>query len=38
LFVVPIVYSLLRKRKPVDYDQRIFFEEHEGEIPEAPAS
>jgi Cu/Ag efflux pump CusA len=38
LFVVPIVYSLLRKRKPVDYDQQIFFEEHEGEIPAAPAS
>ena len=38
LFVVPIVYSLLRKRKPVDYDQRLFFEEHEGEIPAAPAS
>jgi multidrug efflux pump subunit AcrB len=38
LFVVPIVYSLLRKRKPVDYDQQIFFEEHEGEIPEASAS
>ena len=30
LLVVPIVYSMLRKKAPVDYDQVINFEEHEG--------
>ena len=30
LFVVPIVYSLLRKHAPVDYDRRIADEELEG--------
>jgi multidrug efflux pump subunit AcrB len=29
LFVVPIVYSLLRKKSPVDYDKRIAEEENE---------
>jgi multidrug efflux pump subunit AcrB len=29
LFVVPLVYSLLRKKAPVDYDKRIEDEEHE---------
>jgi multidrug efflux pump subunit AcrB len=29
LFVVPIIYSLLRKDNPVDWDQRIDEEEHE---------
>jgi multidrug efflux pump subunit AcrB len=30
LFVVPIVYSLLRKEVPIDYDRRIAEEEAEG--------
>jgi multidrug efflux pump subunit AcrB len=30
LFVVPIVYSLLRKEVPIDYDRRIDEEEREG--------
>jgi len=29
LFVVPLVYSLLRKQPPVDYERRIVEEEHE---------
>jgi len=29
LFVVPMVYSLLRKKPPVDYERRIVEEEHE---------
>jgi multidrug efflux pump subunit AcrB len=29
LFVVPLVYSLLRNKKPVDYERRIIEEEHE---------
>lgn len=29
LFVVPIIYSFLRKDNPVDWDQRIDQEEHE---------
>ena len=29
LFVVPIVYSLLRKNAPVDYDRQIAEEEQE---------
>jgi multidrug efflux pump subunit AcrB len=29
LFIVPIVYSLLRKTAPVDYDRRIAEEENE---------
>ena len=29
LFVVPVVYSYLRKSPPVDYDERIVREEHE---------
>ena len=29
LFVVPLVYSLLRKKPPVDYERRIVEEEHE---------
>jgi multidrug efflux pump subunit AcrB len=29
LFVVPLVYSLLRKKAPVDYERRIVEEEHE---------
>ncbi|MGA2194163.1 MAG: efflux RND transporter permease subunit [Bryobacteraceae bacterium] len=29
LFVVPLVYSMLRKKAPVDYERRIVEEEHE---------
>ena len=29
LFMVPIVYSLLRKNPPVDFDRKIEEEEHE---------
>jgi hypothetical protein len=29
LFVVPIVYSLLKKQAPVDYDRKIAEEEQE---------
>jgi multidrug efflux pump subunit AcrB len=29
LFVVPLVYSLLRTKAPVDYERRIVEEEHE---------
>ena len=29
LFVVPLVYSLLRTKPPVDYERRIVEEEHE---------
>jgi Cu/Ag efflux pump CusA len=29
LFVVPLVYSMLRKKVPVDYERRIVEEEHE---------
>jgi hypothetical protein len=29
LFVVPLVYSLLRKNPPVDFERRIEEEEHE---------
>jgi multidrug efflux pump subunit AcrB len=29
LFVVPLVYSMLRKKPPVDYERRIVEEEHE---------
>ncbi len=31
LFIVPIVYSYLRKRPPVDHDKQIIEEEREGE-------
>src|SRR5581483_9743591 len=31
LFVVPIIYTYLRKEAPIDYDKRIEEEEHEGE-------
>ena len=31
LFVVPIIYTFLRKEPPIDYDKRIEEEEHEGE-------
>jgi multidrug efflux pump subunit AcrB len=31
LFIVPIIYSLLRKKAPIDMDKRIEEEEHEGE-------
>jgi multidrug efflux pump subunit AcrB len=31
LFVVPIIYTYLRKDAPVDYDSIIEKEEHEGE-------
>jgi multidrug efflux pump subunit AcrB len=34
LLIVPLVYSLLRKKAPVDFDRQIFMEEHEGELPE----
>ncbi|MGC4053847.1 MAG: efflux RND transporter permease subunit [Paludibaculum sp.] len=33
LVVVPVIYSALRKTPPVNYDETIFFEEHEGELP-----
>jgi len=33
LLVVPVIYSRLRKRPPVDRDKQIFLEEHEGELP-----
>jgi Cu/Ag efflux pump CusA len=31
LFIVPIMYTLLRKKTPVDMDKQIEEEEHEGE-------
>jgi multidrug efflux pump subunit AcrB len=31
LFVVPIVYTFLRKKTPIDFDKRIEEEQHEGE-------
>ena len=31
LFIVPVVYTLLRKEAPIDYDKKIEEEEHEGE-------
>jgi len=31
LFIVPIVYSYMRKKPPVDYERQIAEEEHEGE-------
>jgi multidrug efflux pump subunit AcrB len=33
LLVVPVVYSLLRHKPPVDHDKLIFLEEHEDELP-----
>ncbi|HKD05396.1 MAG TPA: efflux RND transporter permease subunit [Bryobacteraceae bacterium] len=33
LFVVPIIYTYLRKEAPIDYDRRIAEEEHEGDAP-----
>src|SRR6201987_515870 len=30
LFIVPIVYSLLRKKAPIDFDRRIAEEQQEG--------
>ena len=33
LLIVPVIYSYLRHKAPIDYDQAIFFEEHEGELP-----
>jgi multidrug efflux pump subunit AcrB len=36
LLIVPVIYSYLRHQAPVDYDQAIFYEEHEGEIPSEP--
>ncbi len=37
LFIVPIMYSLLRKKAPIDYDERID-KEYKGEItPEGQA-
>ncbi len=35
LIVVPAIYSVLRRRPPVDRDTQIFLEEHEGELPES---
>jgi hypothetical protein len=29
LFVVPLVYSMLRSKPPVDYERKIVEEEHE---------
>jgi multidrug efflux pump subunit AcrB len=37
LFIVPIFYTLLRKKTPVDFDRRIDEEEHEGEKEQQPA-
>ena len=34
LFAVPVMYSLVRKKPPVDYDKRIDLE-YEGTLPEA---
>jgi len=31
LFIVPVIYSLLKKQPPIDYSQEIDHEEHEGE-------
>jgi H+/gluconate symporter-like permease len=31
LFLVPIVYTFLRKQPPIDFDKRIEEEKHEGE-------
>jgi UDP-N-acetylmuramyl pentapeptide phosphotransferase/UDP-N-acetylglucosamine-1-phosphate transferase len=31
LFIVPIVYSYLRKQAPVDHDKQIIEEEREGD-------
>lgn len=33
LVIVPVFYSAVRKKPPVNYDETIFFEEHEGELP-----
>jgi len=33
LLIVPVIYSYLRHKAPIDYEQAIFFEEHEGELP-----
>jgi Cu/Ag efflux pump CusA len=32
LLVVPVIYSYLRHKPPVDYDSTIFLEEHESEL------
>ena len=37
LFIVPIMYSLLRKTAPIDYDERID-KEYKGEEPQPQAS
>ena len=34
LFIVPVIYSLLKKHKPIDYTKEIDHEEHEGEPPQ----
>jgi hypothetical protein len=31
LYIVPIIYSMLRSSAPIDYDKKIEEEEHEGE-------
>jgi multidrug efflux pump subunit AcrB len=36
LFIVPIMYTLLRKNAPVDYDKQIEEEEHQGGPGQAP--
>ena len=33
LIVVPVIYSYLRRSAPIDYDQTVFLEEHQGELP-----
>ncbi|MBI4889798.1 MAG: efflux RND transporter permease subunit [Acidobacteria bacterium] len=33
LLVVPVIYSYLRRKAPLDYDKEIFLEEHQGELP-----
>ena len=38
LVIVPIVYSLLRKNPPIDYDKKIDEEWHEPNVGEQPQS
>ena len=33
LLVVPVIYSFMRRKPPIDYDQTVFLEEHEDELP-----
>ena len=38
LFLVPTIYSLLKKHPPIDYTKEIEEEYHEGEEPKKPTS